>query len=108
MQLLSAEYDDADIDASASGVPMANSGSANSAAVSEHALLLMLAISRKLVWQHHNVAAGNWRGNQTPRVFELSGKTVGIVIGTIGKKTAGLRTRLACGLSTTTSTFGRT
>ena len=92
VQLLSAGYDDADIDAvRASGVPMANNGGANSTAVSEHALLLMLAISRKLVWQHHNVAAGNWRGNQTPRVFELSGKTVGIVgLGTIGKKTARL------------------
>ena len=52
---------------------MANNGGANSTAVSEHALLLMLASSRKLVWQHHNVAAGNWRGNQT-HVFELSGK----------------------------------
>jgi phosphoglycerate dehydrogenase-like enzyme len=92
IQLLSAGYDDADLDAArASGVPMSNNGGANSTAVSEHALLLMLAISRKLVWQHSNVAAGRWRGNQTPRVFELRGKTVGIIgLGTIGKKTAKL------------------
>jgi phosphoglycerate dehydrogenase-like enzyme len=92
IQLLSAGYDDADIAAvRASGVPMANNGGANSTAVSEHALMLMLAVSRRLIWQHQSVAAGNWRGNQTPRVFELSGKTVGVVgLGTIGKKTAKL------------------
>ena len=92
VQLLSAGYDDADLDAArAARVPMSNNGGANSTAVSEHALMLMLAISRKLIWQHSSVAAGNWRGNQTPRVFELRGKTVGIIgLGTIGKKTAKL------------------
>ncbi|MEM7404251.1 MAG: 2-hydroxyacid dehydrogenase [Pseudomonadota bacterium] len=92
VQLLSAGYDDADLEAArAAGVPMANNGGANSTAVSEHALLLMLALSRRLVWQHSSVAAGQWRGNQTPRVFELKGKTVGIIgLGTIGKKTARL------------------
>ena len=92
VQLLSAGYDDADLDAArASGVPMSNNGGANSTAVSEHALLLMLATSRSLIWQHNSVSAGSWRGNQTPRVFELRRKTVGIVgLGTIGKKTAHL------------------
>ena len=44
---------------------------ANSVAVSEHALLLVLAVSRQLVRQHKSVSAGQWRGNQTPRVHEL-------------------------------------
>ena len=92
IQLLSAGYDRADIEAARkAGVPIANNGGANSVAVSEHAVLLMLAISRQLVRQHTSVAAGNWRGNETPRVHELRNKTLGIVgLGTIGKKTARL------------------
>ncbi len=92
VQLLSAGYDKADIAAARkSGVPISNNGGANSVAVSEHAILLMLAVSRQLVRQHTSVAAGRWRGNSTPRVHELRGKTLGIVgLGTIGKKTARL------------------
>ena len=92
VQLLSAGYDQADLDAARSArVPVCNNGGANSVAVSEHAVLLMLAVSRQLVRQHTSVAAGNWRGNQTPRVHELREKTLGIVgLGTIGKKTARL------------------
>ena len=92
VQLLSAGYDQADLEAArAAGVPVCNNGGANSVAVSEHAVLLMLAVSRQLVRQHLSVSAGNWRGNQTPRVHELRGKTLGIVgLGTIGKKTARL------------------
>ncbi|MEQ8815727.1 MAG: 2-hydroxyacid dehydrogenase [Thalassobaculum sp.] len=92
VQLLSAGYDRADLAAArAARVPLCNNGGANAVAVSEHAVLLMLAVSRQLVRQHLSVAAGNWRGNQTPRVHELRGKTLGIVgLGTIGKKTARL------------------
>jgi glyoxylate reductase/D-3-phosphoglycerate dehydrogenase len=92
IQLLSAGYDRADLTAARkAGVPIANNGGANSVAVSEHAILLMLAVSRQLIRQHTNVAAGRWRGNNTPRVHEVRGKTLGIVgLGTIGKKTARL------------------
>lgn len=92
IQLMSAGYDRADLAAARkSGVPMANNGGANSVAVSEHAILLMLAVSRDLIRQHSNVAGGRWRGNATPRLHELRGKTLGIVgLGTIGKKTARL------------------
>ncbi len=92
VQLLSAGYDQADLAAARrSGVPLCNNGGANSTAVSEHAILLMLAVSRQLVRQHRSVAAGNWRGNATPRLHELRGRTLGIVgLGTIGKKTARL------------------
>jgi len=98
VQLLSAGYDNADIDAARkAGVPISNNGGANSVAVSEHALLLMLAVSRKLVRQHANVAAGRWRGNETPKLHELRNKTLGIIgLGTIGKKTA--RLALAFGM----------
>lgn len=92
IQLLSAGYDRADIAAARqAGVPIANNGGANAVAVAEHALLLMLAVSRRLIWQHASVSAGRWRGNNTPRVHELRGKTLGVVgLGTIGKKTARL------------------
>jgi glyoxylate reductase/D-3-phosphoglycerate dehydrogenase len=92
VQLLSAGYDKADLDAARKGrVPVANNGGANSVAVSEHAILLMLAVSRQLVRQHASVSAGRWRGNEAPRVHELRGKTLGIIgLGTIGKKTARL------------------
>ena len=92
IQLLSAGYDRADLAAARkAGVPMCNNGGANSVAVSEHALLLMLAVSRRLIWQHSNVSQGRWRGNEPPRIHELRTRTLGIIgLGTIGKKTARL------------------
>ena len=51
------------------GVMVAGNQGANSVAVSEHAILLMLAVNRQLVRQHTSVAAGRWRGNETPRGF---------------------------------------
>jgi len=94
VQLLSAGYDRCDIEAARrAGVPICNNGGANSTAVSEHAILLMLAVCRRLVWQHTGVAAGRWRGNavQDVQLYELKGRTLGIIgLGTIGKKVARL------------------
>ncbi len=94
IQLLSAGYDRVDIEAARrAGVPVCNNGGANSVAVSEHAMLLMLAVCRRLTWLHENVASGRWRGNDVASVklYELHGRTLGIVgLGTIGKKTARL------------------
>ncbi len=94
VQLLSAGYDRVDIEAARRArVPVCNNGGANSVAVSEHAMLLMLAVSRRLTWLHGNVVAGRWRGNDVAnvRLYELHGRTLGIVgLGTIGKKTARL------------------
>ena len=92
VQLLSAGYDRCDIEsARRAGVAICNNGGANSVAVAEHTLMLMLAVCRRLIWQHQNVAAGRWRGNnwQEKHVYELEGKTLGIIgLGTIGKKVA--------------------
>jgi len=94
VQLLSAGYDRCDVEAARrAGVPICNNGGANSTAVSEHAILLMLAVCRRITWQHANVSAGRWRGNNVDdvRLYELKGRTLGIVgLGTIGKKTARL------------------
>jgi phosphoglycerate dehydrogenase-like enzyme len=92
IQLLSAGYDKADLKAmNKHKVPMCNNGGANSVAVSEHAILLMLSVSRRLITQHTNVAAGRWHGNSPPTVHEVRNKVLGIVgLGTIGKKVAKL------------------
>lgn len=93
LQLLSAGYDAIDLDAARSaGVPVCNNGGANAISVSEHAIMLMLTVARRVIRQHDNVASGRWRGNgPAPRMYELSGKTLGIVgLGNIGKKTARL------------------
>lgn len=93
IQLLSAGFDAVDTEAAkAAGVPVCNNGGANAISVSEHAILLMLAVARRLIWQHENVRSGRWRGNgPAPQMFELANKTLGIVgLGNIGKKTARL------------------
>jgi phosphoglycerate dehydrogenase-like enzyme len=93
VQLLSAGYDDVDLEAARRAkVPVANNGGANAISVAEHALMLMLAVSRRVIWQHGNVSGGRWRGNgPAPRMYELNDKTLGIVgLGTIGKKVARL------------------
>jgi glyoxylate reductase/D-3-phosphoglycerate dehydrogenase len=92
IQMLSAGYDRADLDAARRArVPVANNGGANAVAVAEHAIMLMLATSRQLVHQHANVAGGRWRGNAIPRLHELNSRTLGIIgLGNIGKKTAKL------------------
>jgi phosphoglycerate dehydrogenase-like enzyme len=94
LQLVSAGYDRCDIEAARrAGVPICNNGGANSVAVAEHAILLMLAVSRRLMWQHSMTASGRWRGNNIAdmKLFELHGRTLGIVgLGSIGKKVARL------------------
>src|SRR6267143_3036768 len=56
VQLTSAGYDRDDIEAARkAGVPVANNGGANSVAVAEHAVMLMLAVLKRLVYHHNNV-----------------------------------------------------
>jgi glyoxylate reductase/D-3-phosphoglycerate dehydrogenase len=92
VQLISAGYDRLDVEAARkAGVPVANNGGANSVAVAEHTLMLMLAVYKRLVWHHENVVAGKWRAADfaQARTYELAGRTLGIVgLGTIGKKVA--------------------
>jgi phosphoglycerate dehydrogenase-like enzyme len=89
---LSAGYNTYDLDAArAASVPICNNGGANATAVAEHAMLLMLAVCRKLIWQHEGVVSGRWRGNDfnSAKLYELEDKTLGIVgLGNIGKKVA--------------------
>ena len=92
VQLLSAGYDHVDIEAARKAkVPVSNNGGANAIAVAEHTIMLMLAVYKRIVRFHNDVVAGKWRaGNPSDsRVYELAGKTLGIVgLGNIGKKVA--------------------
>lgn len=94
LQLLSAGYDRCDIEAARqANVPICTNGGANGNAVAEHALMLMLAVGKRLIWQHRTVIAGGWRGqsNDQPGLIELRGRTLGIIgLGNIGKKVARL------------------
>ena len=92
VQLLSAGYDRVDVEAARkAGVPVSNNGGANAIAVAEHTMMLMLAVLKRVVRFHNDVVAGQWRAGDSPdtRVYELAGRTLGIVgLGNIGKKVA--------------------
>ncbi len=92
VQLVSAGYDRVDLEAARKAkIPVCNNGGANAISVAEHTLMLMLAVAKKLVVQHNNVVAGRWRVGDfaSTRLYELHGKTLGIVgLGNIGKKVA--------------------
>src|SRR5262245_47838554 len=92
VQLTSAGYDRVDIEAARKAkVCVANNGGANSVAVAEHAVMLMLAVLEKLIYHDNNVVAGKWRIADfvESRTYEVEGKRLGIVgLGNIGKKGA--------------------
>jgi phosphoglycerate dehydrogenase-like enzyme len=92
VQVLSAGYDMVNIEgARKARVPICSNGGANSVAVGEHAIMLMLAVYRKLVAFHQNVAAGHWHRGipRTVDIYEIEGKTIGIVgLGNIGQQVA--------------------
>ena len=69
------------------GVTVANNGGSNAISVAEHAVMLILAVYRKLLESHANAAAGKWRSGLDPGgVLKLSGKTVGVVgFGNVGR-----------------------
>ena len=92
VQLLSAGYDGIDLEPlRARGIPLCNNGGANSYAVAEHAILLMLAVYRRLPALDRRVKTGQWRAARLgeEQEHELAGKTVGIVgAGMIGRTLA--------------------
>jgi len=92
IQLLSAGYDNIDLERlRASGIPLANNGGANSFAVSEHAILLMLAVYRRLPALDRLVRSGGWKSTRMgeEQEHELAGKTVGLIgAGMIGRTVA--------------------
>jgi glyoxylate reductase len=92
ISVLSAGYDRINVKlARECGIPVANNGGANSIAVSEQAILHMLAVYRHFVQADRSMRAGRWRKGVITRenTYELAGKLVGIVgMGNIGKQVA--------------------
>ncbi len=86
-------YDGIDVQAATdAGVVVTYAPGSNHEAVAEHALMVMLALSKNLLWQHAQMKAGAW-----PRIAQqpLRGKKLGIVgLGRTGKALA--RRALAC------------
>ncbi|MBQ7320942.1 MAG: 2-hydroxyacid dehydrogenase [Clostridia bacterium] len=73
------------------GIPVLNNPAHNGNAVAELTVCLMVAETRNVARAHVAMKNGQWRENwpNTGRVFELRGKTVGIVgFGTIGRMVA--------------------
>lgn len=100
LQLPGVGYDQVDLQAARSaGIPVALSLGGSSEAVAEHALMLMLAVSRRLVELAHSLRQGNWWMWERRTVsYGLFGKTLGIVgMGRIGREVA--RRAAAFGMS---------
>lgn len=92
IQLLSAGYDEMNLPlADDLGVAVANNGGANRVAVAEHTRMLMIACHRRMMVYANDVKAGLWKQEQNRKidVFELEGKTLGIIgMGNIGQQVA--------------------
>ena len=92
LQLLSAGYDEMNLPlAGHLGIAVANNGGANRVAVAEHTMMLMIACHRRMMSYANNVKAGLWKREQNRKidVFELEGKTLGIIgMGNIGQQVA--------------------
>ena len=86
-----AGFDSVDIEAAGKrGILVTNTPGANADAVSELAVLLMMAVSRKLVCHTDCLRRGDWSKNEfINSSFTLMNKTVGILgAGNIGRKVA--------------------
>jgi phosphoglycerate dehydrogenase-like enzyme len=105
IQLMRAGHELIDLAAAASSdVSVATVGDATSSIVAEHTLMLMLALVRRLRWQHDAVANGQWlvaKPWQLPsgdvdsvpeqRFDGLGGRTLGVLgLGAIGTRVARL------------------
>jgi phosphoglycerate dehydrogenase-like enzyme len=91
IQLLSAGYDSINLKLLRElNIPCANNGGANSRAVSDHAVMAMLSLYRRLGAADEAVRAGKWAAAiDGMNTFEMANKRVGILgFGNIGQKTA--------------------
>ena len=91
VQLLQAGYDRMNLDLLTDlEIPCANNGGANSWAVADQAVLLMLSIYKQLLASDNATKAGRWAEPITGQnTFEMANKKVGILgIGNIGRQVA--------------------
>lgn len=85
-------YDTVDVAAAtARGIPVVVTPGANVHSVAEHALALIMALSKNLLEAHTEMCRDNWEIRNAGKAFELAGKLVGIIgMGPIGRDTAKL------------------
>lgn len=77
--------------ATALGIPVVNTPEANRVSVAEHTIALMLAAAKRIVPAHAAGRQGDFDFKYRTTLFELSGKTLGIVgFGGIGSKVAAM------------------
>ena len=91
VQLLAAGYDRINLDILAElGIPCSNNGGANSWAVADQAVLLMLAVYKQLLASDTSTRNGDWSKPITGlNTFEMADKKVGILgFGSIGRQVA--------------------
>ncbi|MDO8510304.1 MAG: NAD(P)-dependent oxidoreductase [bacterium] len=90
MQLWSSGYDKFNVASCTKyKIPVANNGGANACAVAEHAILLMLAVSKKLPTSHNRCVEGIWNGNHGMDMSLIYQKRIGIIgFGKIGQLVA--------------------
>ena len=80
--------------ADALAIPIVFTPYANARSVAEHAIMLMLAVGKRLAACDHAVRSGDWDYRYKPGLQELHGKTLGVVgFGTIGRMTAEIAAR---------------
>jgi D-3-phosphoglycerate dehydrogenase len=89
-------YDSVDVKtATARGIPVVITPGANSRSVAEHAIAMMLSLSKGLYEYQEEMKKGNWEVRNSHKAFEFEGKTVGILgMGAIGREVC----RMAQGL----------
>ncbi len=107
IQKWGAGYDQIDVKAAERrGIAVAVTAGVNANTISEHAILLMLAVLRRLILADRALREGRWiTGELRPQSRKLFRKTVGIVgFGNIGRAVA----RYLKGFETTTLCYSRT
>jgi D-3-phosphoglycerate dehydrogenase len=74
---------------SARRIPVMVANGTNDLAVAEHAIMLLLAVARRVVEAHARIKAGGWWAAEGPRMVELAGKRALVVgYGRIGTRVA--------------------
>ena len=71
------------------GIPVTNVPDYCLIEVAEHALALLLSLSRKVAFYHHETKSGRYQLQAGPKLRRIEGQTLGIVgLGNIGRKLA--------------------
>jgi len=92
VQFASVGYDKIDLVAADKlGIPVANNAGINAVTVAEHTLMMILVLQRKGFMIHEEVIKGSWPECKPGDLWELRGRTVGILgLGAIGTELAKL------------------